>query len=177
MNGQQTAPGQTEQDLLAEIFGSSAPTSTSPQSAQPQQQRSTVDDILGLFGSTNTPSAAPASSVSPSPATTTAAANPLSSLFSNTPPSFTSPPAQSQPAAPVPTPTAAPAQPASSRLTVYTAYDKNDFTITLTPQTSPARPGIIMILAKFTVQGSLPASGINFQAAVPKVNDHSTPIY
>jgi len=55
------------------------------------------------------------------------------------------------------------------RLTAYTAYEKNDLKITLTPQTSVAKPGIVMVLAKFTVQNSSGASGINFQAAVPKV--------
>ncbi|KAF9453558.1 gamma-adaptin [Macrolepiota fuliginosa MF-IS2] len=149
-NGQPGASAQSNQDILAEIFGSSAPTTTSSQpSSQPQQQRSTVDDILGLFGSTNaTPSPA-----APAPAPSSAAPNPMSSLFSNTPP-----PTQASP----------PAAPAASRLTAYTAYDKNDFKITLTPQTSATRPGVVMILAKFTVQGSLPVSAINFQAAVPK---------
>jgi len=56
------------------------------------------------------------------------------------------------------------------RLTAYTAYEKNDLKITLTPQTSAAKPGIVMVLAKFTVQNSSGASGISFQAAVPKVS-------
>lgn len=166
-NGQPTAPAQSNQDLLAEIFGSGAPT-TSPQPTSQSQQRSTVEDILGLFGSTNTSSPAP-STFTTSPPATAAASNPMSSLFvnSNSPSAYTASPVQS-PAASV-SPAATPAAPATSRLTTYTAYEKNDLKITLTPQTSPTRPGIVMILAKFSVQGSLPASGINFQAAVPKV--------
>lgn len=162
-NGQPAAPAQSNQDILAEIFGSSAQTSSS-QSA-PQQQRSTVDDILGLFGSTNTSSSpAPPSYTSP-PA---ASGNPMTSLFSNSPSTYTPSPAQS-PSAPAAAAAASMPAPAASKLTPYTAYEKNDLKITLTPQTSAARPGIIMVLAKFSMQGSLPASGINFQAAVPKV--------
>jgi AP-1 complex subunit gamma-1 len=41
--------------------------------------------------------------------------------------------------------------------------------ITLTPQTSAARPGLVNILARFQVSGANPANGVNFQAAVPKV--------
>ncbi|KXN86591.1 AP-1 complex subunit gamma-1, partial [Leucoagaricus sp. SymC.cos] len=142
-NGQPAVPAQSNQDLLAEIF---------------------VDDILGLFGSTNTSSPAP-SSLATTSSPSAAAPNPMSSLFSNSPSTYAPSPTQSPPA---PAPAPAPTAPAASRLTAYTAYDKNDLKITLTPQTSAARPGIIMILAKFSVQGSLGASAINFQAAVPK---------
>jgi hypothetical protein len=41
--------------------------------------------------------------------------------------------------------------------------------VTLTPQTSAARPGVVNILARFQVSGTNPAIALNFQAAVPKV--------
>ncbi|THH32493.1 hypothetical protein EUX98_g1677 [Antrodiella citrinella] len=128
------------QALLAEIFGSSSTPST-PNGGAPAP-RSTVQDILGLFDSSS--SSAPSAT----------AASSAASLFT-----------QAQQA---PTPAAqAPAAPAAARLTAYPAYDKNELRITLTPQTSPQRPGVVNILARF-VAGSTPVSGLNFQAAVPK---------
>jgi AP-1 complex subunit gamma-1 len=158
VNGQPTGTVQSNQDLLAEIFGPSTSISSAPATASSppsQPQRSKVDDILNLFGTSggNNLSSAPAT---PHP--------------SVVPPSYTSPPSslftptQAQSQSP-PTPAVA-AQP---RLTSYTAYDKNDIKITLTPQTSAARPGVVMILARFQVSGSEPATGLSFQAAVPKV--------
>ena len=41
--------------------------------------------------------------------------------------------------------------------------------ITLTPQTSPQRPGVVNILARFQVVGMSGVTGLTFQAAVPKV--------
>lgn len=61
------------------------------------------------------------------------------------------------------------AQPAAPRLTAYPAYDKNELRISLTPQTSALRPGVVNILARFQVIGNTPATALNFQAAVPKV--------
>lgn len=151
VNGQPTGTVQSNQDLLAEIFGttsiSSTPTTASPPT---QPQRSKVDDILNLFGTSggNLPSA------------------PATPHPSAVPPSYTSPPSS------LFTPTQAqttPAVAAQPRLTSYTAYDKNDIKITLTPQTSAARPGVVMILARFQVSGNEPATGLSFQAAVPKV--------
>ncbi|KAI0954098.1 clathrin associated protein complex large subunit [Taiwanofungus camphoratus] len=144
-NGQ-PAPTQNNQDLLAEIFGSSSTPAVSP-GAPASTQKSTVDDILGLFGSTSTPSPVPAPS-QPSPFATS---NDVQSAF-NLPQTSTSP-------------SQAPTQP---RLTAYPAYEKNELRITLTPQTSPARPGLVNILARFQVTGSNPVTGLNFQAAVPK---------
>ena len=151
VNGQPTGTVQSNQDLLAEIFGPSTSISSAPATASSpptQLQRSKVDDILNLFGTSggDLPSA---------PTTPHPSAVPPSSLFT---------PTQAQAQSP-PTPAVA-AQP---RLTSYTAYDKNDIKITLTPQTSAARPGIVMILARFQVSGSEPATGLSFQAAVPKV--------
>jgi len=170
-NGQPTALVQSNQDLLAEIFGSSPLTTSLPVSQQ-QQRKSTMDDILGLFGSTNLASSpAPSSLFTTSPPVT----NPLSSLLSNSSSTHSSSTVQSPPmsSSSIATPAALPAAAAiiktAPQLTAYTAYEKNDLKITLTPQTSAAKPGIVMILAKFTVQNSSGASGINFQAAVPKV--------
>jgi AP-1 complex subunit gamma-1 len=68
-----------------------------------------------------------------------------------------------------PTVTSTPVQPPQQRLTAYPAYEKNGLRITLTPQTSPTRPGVVMILARFQVTGGEAVTGLSFQAAVPKV--------
>ncbi|KAJ7077879.1 adaptin N terminal region-domain-containing protein [Mycena belliarum] len=144
-NGQ--TPAQNNEDLLRDIFGggSAMPGSASP----PPAQRSTVDDIMNLFGPGPT-----ATAVSPSVGLPTS--NPMSAF--NLPaaraPQPQSPPPQLQPAAP--------------RLASYTAYEKNELKITLTPQTSAAQPGTVMILARFQVSGVVAATGLSFQAAVPK---------
>ncbi|PPQ78711.1 hypothetical protein CVT26_005558 [Gymnopilus dilepis] len=152
-NGQPAPTAQSNQDLLAEIFGSSTPstTSTSPPPGAPKQ-KSTVDDILGLFGSSG-----------PGPATTTSPPPPASAI----PPSYPSTPATAfTPSQPTPTPSVA--LQSQQQRQAYTAYDKNSLKITLTPQTSPAKPGVVMILARFQVTGSNAATGLSFQAAVPK---------
>ena len=167
-NGQPKALAQSNQDLLAEIFGSS-PLTTSLQVSQQQQRKSTMDDILGLFGSTNLASPTPSSSftTSPPPPVTTSLLSNSSSTHSSSP--VQSPPMPSLSTAIPAAPPAAAVVKTAPRLTAYTAYEKNDLKITLTPQASAAKPGIVMVLAKFTVQNSSGASGINFQAAVPKV--------
>lgn len=157
-NGQPTSTMQTNEDLLAEIFGSSTP---GPSTVSPaaKSQKSTVDDILGLFG--------------PNPTTSTSTpAQTSSPFFTPTQPStsvFGLSPSQSQ-SPPAPAPAPAPPQPPAARLTAYTAYDQNELKVTLTPQTSAAKPGVVMILARFQVSGSTPATGLTFQAAVPKVS-------
>ncbi|KAL5492269.1 APL4 [Sanghuangporus weigelae] len=147
----QTPVVKNSQDLLAEIFGSSpsAPSQSTSSPALPKQpQKSSVNDILGLFDS----SPAPASAASPpAPVQSPAIASDL--LFGSVP---QTPPAPQ------------PAAPAVPRLQSYTAYDRNGLKITLTPQVSPQRPGMVNILARFQVSGSSPVTGINFQAAVPK---------
>ncbi|OJA19912.1 hypothetical protein AZE42_03760 [Rhizopogon vesiculosus] len=149
VNGQATT---NNQDLLAEIFGSSPaaslPTAGHTPSISPQPQKNSVQDILGLFDS------------SPSPASPALASSP-------TPPAFATFSPQSQSPAPPRVPPQQ-QQPPAPRLTAYTAYDKHELKITLTPQTSAARPGVINIMARFQVSGSNMASGLNFQAAVPK---------
>jgi hypothetical protein len=142
---------QNSQDLLAEIFGSSVP-ATSPQPASsisPQPQKSNIQDILGLFDASPNPA-------SPAPAPISSA----SSLAFSIP---AQPLAQTQAPAAQQQPSTAP------RLTSYTAYEKNELKITLTPQTSAARPGIVNIMARFQVSGTNTATGLHFQAAVPKV--------
>ncbi|KAI0091676.1 gamma-adaptin [Irpex rosettiformis] len=138
---------QNNQDLLAEIFGSSASTSSVPAVTDPQtSKKSTVDDILGLFGNS-----APAAAASPPPAV----ASPVVQTSASS--AFALPQTQSPPP-----------QPAHLKLTAYPAYDKNELRISLTPQTNPQRPGVVNILARFQMTGSTPATGLTFQAAVPK---------
>ncbi|EIW79282.1 gamma-adaptin [Coniophora puteana RWD-64-598 SS2] len=149
VNGQGT---QNSQDLLAEIFGSSAPSTSSPTSAVPSQpQKASVNDILGLFDQGSSPSP---SVTSP----TSAPSNDISSLFGGAP---------SQPA-PQPPRTQSQQQLPASQQTTYTAYDKDELKITLTPQTSAQRPGVVNIMARFQVLGSDVATGVNFQVAVPQ---------
>ncbi|KAG1878591.1 adaptin N terminal region-domain-containing protein [Suillus tomentosus] len=149
VNGQAT---HNNHDLLAEIFGSSpaapSPTHGRTPSISPQPQKSSVQDILGLFDSSPSP-------VSPAPAP-----SPATSAFATFSP-------QSQSQAP-PRPSPQQQHPPAPRLTSYTAYDKQELKITLTPQTSAARPGVVNIMARFQVSGSNAATGLNFQAAVPK---------
>lgn len=146
----QAASAQSNQDLLAEIFGSSSTPQQSSTSPPPRAQG--VQDILGLFGSTSTspPQARPATPSSSLPPAILAAMTGGSTSSS----SFSPPRAQAP----------APAQDAGG----YTAYDKNGLKITLTPRTSPAKPGLVLILARFQVAGGSAATGISFQAAVPK---------
>ena len=117
-----------------------------PTSASSQPQKTTAADILGLFDSP-TSSASPQAQHAP-PTTAT-------SLFDLSTPV---------------TPAAPPPKPAAPSLSSYTAYNKNDVVISLTPQRSTAQPGVVDILARFQVKGSTAAIGLNFQVAVPKVS-------
>ena len=142
----------TNEDLLAEIFGGSTATSATtnagtPTSASSQPQKTTAADILGLFDSPS-PSASPQAQQAPP----TSAA----SLFDMSTPV---------------TPAAPPPKPAAPNLPSYNAYNKNDVVISLTPQRSTSQPGVVDILARFQVKGSTTATGLNFQVAVPKVNN------
>ncbi|EEB96777.1 hypothetical protein MPER_04032, partial [Moniliophthora perniciosa FA553] len=150
---------QGSQDLLNEIFSTTTPSTSSGgggTTPAPKSQQSTIDDILGLFG---TPSnTAPVSAPPPgfNPASSPPPTNPTSA--------FSLPQSQSPASTPVPVPQA----PTAPKLTPYTAYERNNLKITLTPPTSAAKPGIVMILARFQVTGSSAATGLQFQAAVPK---------
>ena len=118
------AVAQSNQDLLAEIFGSSD--STPATTGAQQAQRTTAQDILSLFDS------APAA---PAPAPTAPAPAPS-----------TSAPIPPRPAA------ASPPQPAQPRLVSYPAYDKNGLRISLTPQAR--QPGVVDIQVRFQVTGA-----------------------
>ena len=148
-NGAPAVPA--TQDLLAEIFGSSAasPPSSTGSAAPAAPQRNIAQDILGLFDSPAAPSSAP------SPPQPAAPAPLMQSIFGATAviPQATSPP-----------PAAGP--------TGYSAYDKNELRITLTPQTSATRPGLVRVIANFQATGANAVSELNFQAAVPKVRAH-----
>ncbi|KAF8518046.1 gamma-adaptin [Hysterangium stoloniferum] len=149
------------QSDLASMLGL-GPTDASSPSVGPsgKSQKSTIDDILGLFDSTPTVAPAggpPASSLSPQPQSQISS----SSLFDSAP--------LNTPAPPVPS--------AVPRLTAYTAYDKHGLKITLTPQASSTKAGLVNILARFQLTGSAPANNLNFQAAVPKTQQlHMLPM-
>lgn len=161
----EAAPKSRNDDLLDldDIFGSSdvaspvqtAPSPTGPPAAAP---RSAISDIMDLFDTSSSSSPAPGSTSSPYAGSPIPQASP----YASTPPQVQSPPIQQQPQPQQ-------AQPQQPRLTSYNAYDKNELKVSLTPQTSAARPGMVNIMARFQVSGSTPAVGVNFQAAVPKV--------
>ncbi|KAI9440724.1 Adaptor protein complex AP-1 gamma subunit [Lactarius indigo] len=148
-----SVPGgqKTNEDLLAEIFGGSSMTSPTAPTSTSQPQRTTASDILSLFDSP-APSA-PAQATSSLPSS-------LFDLTSNVTP--TPAPAPALAAA------ASPPKPAAPKLQSYSAYNKNDLVISLTPQRSAAQKGVVDILARFQVTGSSTVTGINFQVAVPK---------
>jgi AP-1 complex subunit gamma-1 len=139
-----TVPGghKTNEDLLAEIFGGSTATSTTPTPTS-KPQKATSNDILSLFDAPTPPAPPPV------------ATQPTASLFDLT--------SLVVPAEPPP-------KPAAPKLPSYTAYDKNDLVISLTPQRSATQPGVVDIVARFHVKGSTTATNLNFQVAVPKVS-------
>lgn len=49
------------------------------------------------------------------------------------------------------------------------AYDKEGLKILLAAQASPTRPGLVRVVASFQTTGTNVVTGMNFQAAVPKV--------
>ncbi|EPQ32303.1 uncharacterized protein PFL1_00499 [Pseudozyma flocculosa PF-1] len=180
---------QSTQDLLADIFGASddlgaATTTTTTAAAasqQPQQKpKSSVNDILGLFGdsgmgggSSPAPSAAsPAMSSNAGGAfggldllgggsgSGAAAAMPAAAATA-----ATSPPPSSSPSVTSPI---APAAAAAAGGKSHVAYQQKGLKVTLTLTTNPARPDITNITARFSTTGMAAVRGVNFQAAVPK---------
>lgn len=147
--GASAIPAQANEDLLAQIFGGSTSSAPPATTTPAGNSKASVNDILGLFGSTSVAPAAPAPATS-SPFDALGSSGGSASLFSTAP--------ATQPAR------AAPAQKSPG----YVAYDKNSLKITLNPQVSAQRPGVVLITARFEVAGSVPAQGVNFQAAVPK---------
>lgn len=149
-SGAASIPAQANEDLLQQIFGgssNSAPAKTIPAG----NGKASVNDILGLFDSS------PAVSTAVAP--TAAASSPFDGLGSGSTASLFSTASTPQPAR------AAPAQKSAG----YVAYNKNSLKITLHPQVSAQRPGVVLVTARFEVAGSTPAQSVNFQAAVPKV--------
>lgn len=152
-------PAQSAQDLLADIFGSGeeAAGSSSAAGAAAAKQSDPVNDIMSLFGSTSL------SPQSTGPASASASASASNDLFSVMGTS-------SSPAAPTPAAPAAPAA-AASGPQAHEAYNRNGLRITLTPVRDAHNRLVVNILAKF--EATQPTSGVNFQAAVPKVSDPS----
>ena len=147
-NSTAVPPAGANEDLLSQIFGG-IPTNSGLAPSAPANKQKAIDDILGLFGSSGGAAAQPAP-----------AAAPLASLFGQT-------------AAPVPAPASAPAtavQPPASQqqAQTYTAYEKNGLKVSLRPQVSATRPGVVLVTARFEATGVAAITGINFQAAVPK---------
>lgn len=144
---------QSTQDLLADIFGmsndemtpSASPLASTTTPAPSATGQSSMQDIMGLFGSTSLESSNPAA----------AAHSPSEALFST----LDSPSIPS--AAPRTSPPAATA--------ALTAYDSNGLKITLTPSKDPSKANVLNILARFEANGGVLVEGVSFQAAVPKV--------
>jgi len=147
-NGTSALPAGANEDLLSQIFGGGAPTSAGPAPSAPASKQKAIDDILGLFGPSGGAAAQPMAQA-PSPS--------MASLFGQT----------AAPApAPAPTPIAAAQPPHQTQ--GYTAYEKHGLQVTLRPQVSAARPGLVLVTARFEATGAAAITGISFQAAVPK---------
>jgi hypothetical protein len=163
---------QQTQDLLADIFGS-APSAAPAVGAPPASSASAHADIMSLFGGGSaaapTPAAGPSASSSLSGLDSLFAPSSSSSSSSNSSASAQLQQASrpAPPAASAPPPAPSPA--AASGPTAYTAYDRHGLKVTLTPRPSPSQPGVYQILAKFTATTGVPCTGVNFQAAVPRV--------
>lgn len=153
---------QPTNDLLADLFGGSAPAATPAQATGPPPKNS-IQDILGLFDAAPAASPAPAMAA---PAISTNGANPMG-LFGAAPASSPAPTpapalAQARPAAP--TPAAAPGRP------TFVAYENNGLRVTLVPQVLAARPGMIQVQARFEALAGA-VQGVSFQVAVPRVSN------
>jgi len=149
-NGTSAQPAGVNEDLLSQIFGG-APTSAGPAPSAAASKQKAIDDILGLFGPSGGAAALPTSPASPPS---------MASLFG---------PTAAPAPAPAPMPVAAAQPSAPQQAQGYTAYDKNGLQVTLRPQVSAARPGVVLVTARFEATGVAAITGINFQAAVPKV--------
>jgi len=49
-----------------------------------------------------------------------------------------------------------------------TAYEKNGLKVSLGPQVSATRAGVVLVNARFEATAAAAVTGINFQAALPK---------
>ena len=163
---------QTEQDLLLDLMGDSAPSAPSPPSGSqnnnadlladilsggnglaspapasgsPAPQQNNMAAIMDLFGST-----APAAATPPPAAASPASGGGLpTDLFSSS-----SPPAQQAPAAAAAGPVGAP------------CYNGNGIDITIATQRNAE--GAVQAMARFRNIGGAAISGVGLQAAVPK---------
>ncbi|TCD63708.1 clathrin associated protein complex large subunit [Steccherinum ochraceum] len=147
-----------------DLLGDDLPSSSGPAAANGAIAGNNQALLAEIFGSSSSPSPSSQSSAPAQPRNTV---QDILGLFDSTPSAPS--PAPASPAPPVfAAVQAQPAQPPTPRLTAYPAYEKHDLKITLTPQTSAQRPGVVNILARFQATGSAPISALNFQAAVPK---------
>jgi AP-1 complex subunit gamma-1 len=172
---------QTTQDLLADIFGgmgddtpSTAATSSATGASGPP--KSSMDDIMGLFGSTsngsNTGSTFGASRAVSNPSSSSGnGLDGLDLLGGSSAPTASSPPPQARPAASSTSfATAATPAPAPQQQQGYTAYDQKGLKVTLTPSVNASKPEIVNITARFEASSGSVLENVNFQAAVPKVS-------
>ncbi|KAG8891356.1 clathrin associated protein complex large subunit, partial [Tulasnella sp. 417] len=140
------AAKQNTQDLLADIFGSSSEPSAPAAPSQPAAPaKSSVNDILGLFDSA--PAAPSITSPTSQPTSTftspIATGNPLFAALGDLAPQ---PQQQPQPQAVAQQPAPQQARPPAQS---YIAYEGHELKVSLTPAVSPARPGVVNIMARF----------------------------
>ncbi|UZJ54989.1 hypothetical protein CBS101457_004309 [Exobasidium rhododendri] len=175
---------QTTQDLLADIFGGmgdevpSGSSSTSlPTATGAGPPKSSMDDIMGLFGSTTSNGNSVGGSSSnvggsrgvSSPALGGSGLDGLDLLGGDVGGSSNAP-VQSAPASSSSArkPVDAAVLPTTPPQQGYTAYDQKGLKITLTPSTNPSKPEIVNITARFESTSGATLENVNFQAAVPK---------
>lgn len=150
-------------DLLADIFGGGSSEPSGSSAAPVQPAKSSVNDILDLFGSSSisTPAAAPA-------APAAKAVNGGSSGDSMAGLDIFGGGAGAVSSTPAPAPAAAAPPASSSSPRAYTAFSGSGLTLTLTPRLAqPTRPELVSILATFTSSG-VDVTNLSLQAAVPK---------
>ena len=156
----ETASSVNAHDLLADIFGGSSDPAPSAVSAKPAHP---VNDIMSLFGNSDS---ARSPGQGPGPVVANSADLPSGlPATGSLVPSGTSQQQAGKDHASKEVPTQA-----KSTLQQYTAYEKNDLKITLTPKVNPSQPGMVQILVRFTATASSTLENVNFQAAVPKVS-------
>lgn len=176
--GSGTGKQQTTQDLLADIFGGVS----DEQPSAAAQPKSTMDDIMGLFGSSGAESggsglggmASPPARVSSMSGSGSGSGLDGLDLLGgggggNS--SYASHPAASPATSPPPRQAANLVPSPLPQQQSYVAYDEKGLKITLTPTVNAARPEVVNITARFEATGSAGIHGVNFQAAVPKVSE------
>lgn len=161
---------QTEQDLLLDLMGDSAPSAPSPPAGSQNNNADLLADILS--GGNGMASPAPTSG-SPAPQNNMSA---IMDLFgSSAPATATPPPAAASPApAGLPTdlfsssstPPVQQAPPAAAGPVGAACYNGNGIDITIATQRNAE--GAVQAMARFRNIGGAPISGVGLQAAVPK---------